>query len=130
MATLEKEQEESFYCSKRGSVVIMLGVVCAVGYLDRSVGGLLILPMGEELQWSMEERGRVLAAFFTGYIFTQIPGGILAQRLGARRVLGTALGVWSTAVVMAPWAAAISPNALCALLMVVGLSQVHEQPHA
>merc|ERR1740121_53063 len=58
----------------------------------------------------MEERGRILSAFFTGYVCTQIPGGLLAQRLGPRRVLGSALAMWSLAAMAAPEAADISPS--------------------
>src|SRR6218665_551431 len=37
--------------------------------------------------WDTNKQGVVLAAFFYGYITTQIPGGILAQRFGGKRLL-------------------------------------------
>ena len=40
--------------------------------------------------------GQVLSAFFYGYIITQIPGGLLAQRIGGRWVFG--IGIVMTAV--------------------------------
>ncbi len=40
--------------------------------------------------------GQVLSSFFYGYIITQIPGGLLAQRIGGRWVFG--IGIVMTAV--------------------------------
>lgn len=40
--------------------------------------------------------GQILAAFFYGYIITQIPGGLLAQKIGGRWVYG--IGIVMTAV--------------------------------
>lgn len=37
--------------------------------------------------WSQELQGIILSSFYWGYIFTQIPGGILAQRFGGKHVL-------------------------------------------
>ncbi|KAM3724123.1 putative transporter slc-17.2 [Dirofilaria immitis] len=46
-----------------------------------------------ELVWKKVEQGYVLSAFFWGYIFSQILGGYLAGRYGARLVIGfTVLG--------------------------------------
>ena len=40
--------------------------------------------------------GQVLGSFFYGYILTQIPGGLLAQRIGGRWVFG--IGIMMTGV--------------------------------
>lgn len=120
---MQPPDEDTFLWSTRGLMVVLASSVCGVGYLDRAAAGLLVVPMAEELGWSMEERGRILSAFFTGYICTQVPGGLLAQRLGPRRVLGTALALWSVAAIAAPEAADISPTLLFAALFVMGLVQ-------
>ena len=41
-----------------------------------------------EFDWSQEEVGWVLSAFYVGYIFTQFVGGFAAARFGAKLVLG------------------------------------------
>ncbi|CAK0882667.1 unnamed protein product [Prorocentrum cordatum] len=102
---MQPPDKGAFLWSTRGLMVVLASSVCGVGYLDRAAAGLLVVPMAEDgLGWSMEEdtRGRILSAFFTGYICTQIPGGLVAQRLGPRRVLGSALAVWSLAAMSAP----------------------------
>jgi len=37
--------------------------------------------------WDSKQQGTILAAFFYGYIFTQIPGGMLAEKFGGKLVL-------------------------------------------
>ena len=68
--------------------------------------------------------GWVLAAFFYGYLVTQIPGGLLAQRVGGKWVFG--LGVLITAVLttLTPFAADTSIWLLVALRVLEGLSEV------
>lgn len=50
----------------------------------------------QDFPWSSKEQGLLLSSFFYGYIFTQLPGGWLAPRIGAARLYG--LGILSTAV--------------------------------
>ena len=49
-----------------------------------------------EFNWSEKQQGFILAAFFYGYITTQIPGGMLAERFGGKRPL--LFGIFWTAV--------------------------------
>ncbi|KAG5675888.1 hypothetical protein PVAND_005753 [Polypedilum vanderplanki] len=49
-----------------------------------------------EFDWSSKAKGYVLSSFFYGYICTQIPGGILASKIGGQWVFG--LGILGTAV--------------------------------
>lgn len=38
-------------------------------------------------KWDTKQQGIVLGSFFYGYIFTQLPGGLLAERFGGKLVL-------------------------------------------
>lgn len=46
--------------------------------------------------WTTKQEGMVLSAFFYGYIFTQLPGGFLANRIGGKYLYGG--GIFATAV--------------------------------
>lgn len=48
-----------------------------------------------EFSWDAGERGLILGAFFYGYLATQIPGGMAAERRGGKWLFG--LGVAATA---------------------------------
>lgn len=65
-----------------------------------------------------------MAAFFCGYIITQIPGGWLAQRFGAKYIYG--IGILMTAVftLLTPLAADVSIWCLVALRVLEGLFEV------
>lgn len=47
-------------------------------------------------EWTENMQGVVLASFFYGYVTTQLPGGILAERFGGKRLL--LFGIFWTAV--------------------------------
>jgi len=45
-----------------------------------SNGGQHVQNGTGDFNWDSEEQGLILGAFFYGYIATQIPGGILAEK--------------------------------------------------
>ena len=78
-------------------LVGLLSATATASYLARvnvSVAGLLMM---RELGLSQEAMGRVFSAFLLGYALCQVPGGMLADRYGAKRVLGWAALAWVTA---------------------------------
>ncbi|XP_023247678.1 sialin-like [Copidosoma floridanum] len=46
--------------------------------------------------WSEYTQGVILSSFYWGYIFTHIPGGLLAEKFGGKYTLG--LGIFLTAI--------------------------------
>lgn len=77
------------------NVIVMLLLTCNLTlYLARanvSIAILYMMDSGDPWQkW-------VLSAFFFGYFCLQLPGGIIASRLGGYRVLRTAASVWTIA---------------------------------
>ena len=79
---------------KRYLLVLWLMVMSAVAYLDRTNISIAGVQIGREFKIDNTHLGWVFSAFLIGYAAFQIPGGVLARRLGPRRVI--ALGViWS-----------------------------------
>ncbi|MBO1335056.1 MFS transporter [Streptomyces sp. VRA16 Mangrove soil] len=66
-----------------------------IDYVDRLVINLALPSIGEEFDLSRTEQGLAVSAFFLAYAAFQIPGGMLADRFGAKRVTCWALLVWS-----------------------------------
>jgi ACS family glucarate transporter-like MFS transporter len=78
-------------------LVALLSATATASYLCRvnvSVAGVLMM---RELGLSQQAMGRVFSAFLVGYAACQIPGGMLADRFGAPRVLGWAALAWVAA---------------------------------
>jgi len=67
----------------------------ALAYMDRwnlSVAAPLLM---EEYGWNETTIGLLQSVFFYGFTASHLPGGWLADRFGGRRVLGTAVLLWS-----------------------------------
>ncbi len=73
-------------------IVCTLWFVC---HVDRMVMAVAIPYIANEFGLSPFAMGGVMSAFFLGYFICQIPGGLLADRFGARKVLVWAVFWWS-----------------------------------
>lgn len=71
-------------------------IVCyLVAWLDRMTISMTLPFMAKDLGIDPSEQGMINSAFFLGYALCQIPGGLLADRFGPRRVILVALVWWS-----------------------------------
>ncbi|MGL4607129.1 MAG: MFS transporter [Eubacteriaceae bacterium] len=73
---------------------IMLLIMLAsftVTFMTRFIWAPLIPTMSESFGISKMQAGAYMSAFYTGYIITQIPGGVLADRFGVKFVMSISL---------------------------------------
>jgi len=110
-------------------LVALLSATATASYLCRvnvSVAGVLMM---RELGLSQQAMGRVFSAFLVGYALCQIPGGMLADRFGAPRVLGWAALAW---VVATGWivGSGASVIALLGARCVLGIAEAPTFPAA
>ncbi|KAJ8014130.1 hypothetical protein DPEC_G00037060 [Dallia pectoralis] len=73
--------------------------------------------------WESDTQGWILGSFFYGYILTQIPGGYLARKYGAKWLLG--LGILGTVVftLLTPVAADLGAGYLIAVRVLEGVGE-------
>uniref|UniRef100_A0A3B3RGQ7 Sialin n=1 Tax=Paramormyrops kingsleyae TaxID=1676925 RepID=A0A3B3RGQ7_9TELE len=73
--------------------------------------------------WDSETQGWILGSFFYGYILTQIPGGYLARKYGAKWLLG--LGILGTVLftLLTPLAADLGAGYLIAVRVLEGIGE-------
>ena len=93
------------YWPRRYSISGLAIAAMFICYMDRVNISIAIIPMSQELGWDPEKQGLVLSAFFIGYLLTQVIGGRLADRFGAKVVLGLAVLTWSLFTFVTPIAA-------------------------
>ncbi|MCX3062038.1 MFS transporter [Streptomyces beihaiensis] len=75
--------------------VVLLFAAWLIDYIDRLVINLALPSIGDEFDLSKTQQGLAVSAFFLAYAACQVPGGMLADRFGAKRVTCLALLVWS-----------------------------------
>ena len=80
---------------KRYSAITIVFMVWLLSYMDRMVMATAIPYVAKEFNLSPVAMGAVLSSFFAGYFLCQIPGGILADKFGARKVMAFAVLWWS-----------------------------------
>lgn len=93
----------------RHSAILVVFLVWCLSYMDRMVMATALPFIAKDLDLQPATMGVVLSAFFFGYALFQIPGGILADRFGPRKVLVVAIIWWSifTAFTGAAWSLGI-----------------------
>lgn len=74
-------------------------------YIDRVCISVAKEPISDSLQLSDKAMGWVLSVFALGYALFQVPGGMMVDRWGARKVLTGIVSFWSllTALTGAAW---------------------------
>jgi sugar phosphate permease len=80
---------------RRYSVLIVLFCAYLVCYMDRMAIATAIPFIASDLHLSPLAMGGALSAFFLGYALMQLPGGLLADRLGPNRVMTASIAGWS-----------------------------------
>lgn len=87
--------KQPFRWRVRYSVLSILWVGWLFSFLDRMVVSVALPFIGEEYQLDAASQGIILSAFFAGYALFQIPGGMLADKFGPKRVMAFAIAWWS-----------------------------------
>jgi len=76
-----------------------------------------------EFKWDENKQSLVLGSFFYGYIVTQLPGGYLAGRFGAKMFFGGGVLCTSILTLLTPLAARTSYKLLIALRVLEGFGE-------
>lgn len=80
---------------KRNLVLAILFIAWTVSYMDRMVMTVAIPYIAKDFNLTPLTMGVVMSSFFAGYALFQIPGGMLADKFGSRKVMAVAISWWS-----------------------------------
>ena len=75
--------------------------------------------------WDKKIQNYILAAYFYGYLITQIPGGYLSTKFGAKITLAITILIGSIFTLLIPLAANFSYVALIACRFITGFAHVN-----
>lgn len=108
---------------KRWVIVLLCFASFLLCNMDRVNMSIAILPMSKEFNWNSATVGLIQSSFFWGYLLTQILGGIWADKIGGKLVLGFGVVWWSIATVLTPIAARIGLPFLLVMRAFMGIGE-------
>jgi ACS family glucarate transporter-like MFS transporter len=76
-------------------ILLVLFVITSISYADRATLSMTGPAIAKELGMSPIAMGYALSSFAIAYVLAQVPGGMLLDRLGSKRVYLWALILWS-----------------------------------
>lgn len=88
-------EQGGFKWRVRYSILAIIWTGWLFSFLDRMVISIALPFIGKELNIDATMQGAILSAFFGGYALFQIPGGMLADKFGSRKVMAIAITWWS-----------------------------------
>ncbi|MDR5759063.1 MFS transporter [Caballeronia sp. LZ035] len=81
--------------SQRWFVVGLLFLAGVINYLDRAALSIAAPLIQKDLHFTHAQMGVVFSSFFVGYALFNFVGGVLSDKIGAKKVFGGAMGIWS-----------------------------------
>ena len=79
---------------------------------------------GEKFDWDAQTQGNILGAFFYGYVITQIPGGLIAEKYGGKWLFGIGTLITSVLTLLTPLAAEAGTVVFIIVRILEGLGEV------
>jgi ACS family glucarate transporter-like MFS transporter len=79
----------------RWMIVVVLFLITAINYADRSTISLAGPAMAKELKFDSVTMGYIFSAFGWAYVIAQLPGGWLLDRFGSKKVYALSIFFWS-----------------------------------
>jgi ACS family glucarate transporter-like MFS transporter len=113
-------------------IIGFIFIVTSLNYADRATFSIAGAEASKELGLSPVDTGYILSAFAWAYAFAQIPGGVLLDRFGTKRIYAGAIALWSLFTFLQGFAGFIgglsAVTMLFAMRYLVGLSEAPSFP--
>ena len=106
--------------TRPANLVLLMALGMFINYVDRGNLGTVGPVLQDQLHLSSTELGSLFSAFFVTYVLGMVPGGWLADRYGAKRVLATGAAIWSTATLLTGFASSFASLLCLRLLLGIG----------
>lgn len=90
------------------------------GLENASITQNIVQDKAVRFPWSEYDKNFLIGAFFYGYLCTELPGGRLAEIVGARRVFGYSMLLASFSTLLSPLASKINFYFIVVLRIIIG----------
>jgi len=103
-------------------LVLLIAVAVFINYIDRGNLATAAPLIQDELHLGPSQLGILLSAFYYTYVLAMVPVGWLAERYGAKLVLGAGVAVWSIATLLIAFSSSFYSLLILRLLLGLGES--------
>lgn len=79
----------------RHRIIALIFLITSINYADRATFSIAGNAASGELGISPVQTGFILSAFAWAYVLAQIPGGVLLDRFGTKKIYAGAIAIWS-----------------------------------
>ncbi len=107
-------------------VLALLFVSVVINYLDRTNLSIAAPLLAKDLGIDSVRMGLVFSAFGWSYVFCQLPGGWLVDRMHPRKLYAVLIGLWSVATVLLGFSTGLAT--LVALRLAIGAMEAPSFP--
>src|ERR1700745_1080642 len=85
---------------RRGWIALLIFSVVIINYIDRVALSVAAKPIVAEFGFTPVQMGYLFSGFLWSYIVCLIPLGLLVERIGAKRMVGGGIAIWSAATAL------------------------------
>lgn len=82
-----KETTKPKMSAKNIKVITALMIGYTMVYMDKTMVSTAVIPIAKDFNLTTTQTGFIMSAFFLAYSCMQIPGGWLADKIGAKKIL-------------------------------------------
>lgn len=112
--------------AKRIWIAILIFTAVIINYIDRIALSIASKPIVDEFGFTPVQMGYLFSGFLWTYVICLIPIGLLVERIGAKRMVGGGIAIWSAATILT--AATSGFASLLGARLVMGASEASTFP--
>src|SRR5438445_12051185 len=85
---------------RRAWIALLIFTAVIINYVDRIALSVASRPIAAEFGLSPIQMGYLFSGFLWTYVVCLIPIGLLVERVGAKRMVGGGIAIWSAATAL------------------------------
>jgi ACS family glucarate transporter-like MFS transporter len=85
---------------RRGWIALLIFTAVIINYIDRVALSVAAKPIAAEFGFSPVQMGYLFSGFLWTYVVCLIPLGLLVEKVGAKRMVGSGIAIWSAATAL------------------------------
>ena len=113
-------EARSLWKAKRRYIAMFLFANLFINYMDRATLSVAAPAIANQFEWNPTRMGLLFSSFLWTYWLCLIPWGAMVDRMGARKVNGISVTIWSVAAMLAGAATGFISMLACRLAAGVG----------